>query len=120
MDSLINAVEKVYKQNPALQTNDNRYTKTETKGEFARNVEYYLKCVQDEKVYVLCFSVIGSVDSTKIESRLSLSTGAEYGHNLYLAKNIGFFKKRKYRKLFEENMESAVRKELKNYPAPSE
>lgn len=68
----------------------------------------YLSIIDKDDKYIFRYKTHGK-DST---SQITLISAAEYGKGLDLAKNIGYFKKKKYRNIFEEQFILKLKQKL--------
>jgi hypothetical protein len=100
-----NAVERTFIDKPEL-----LYEKIKND---SINGLYY--CVLDngsgKEVYKL--KVIDAIPPYDSTVQIALVSVAEYGEVMYLAKNISYLKKRKFKKTFEENYLTLIRHRLK-------
>lgn len=96
-DSLKSALNKVYIKYPELIKTDSKYGVND--GEDF----YYILNTKDEKIVFLCNIITYDYPSSN-EMDLSLTSAVGWGQLMELAPNMGFFEKRKYRKLFERNI----------------
>ena len=69
---------------------------------------YYCILMDDEDKFVFRFSLIDGVPPYDPMVQIALVSGAEYGETLYLEKNIGFFKKRTLKRIFEDKFLAKV------------
>ena len=103
------ALNRVYIKYPELvKSNDKMYGKNNEE-DF-----YYLLDNNGQKIVFQCNVIVYSPPYEK-EIDLSLTTAATWGKVMQLAPEMGFFEKRKYRKLFEENILPKVKEELKHH-----
>lgn len=109
MDEVKNAVQKVYLKHPELRNFDT--TKHIDKQSTLLDGFYYISVEEKEGKFLFKYMYPALVpeDSTV---EISLASGAIYGEGMKLAKNIGYLKKRKYKKLFEKYFIDEVKKEL--------
>jgi hypothetical protein len=106
-DSLMAAVNKVYSTYPELQKTD-----TSMYGVSNGN-SFYFVLEHEEQRFVFSCSIITYPPPYNNEIDLSLTTATTWGNRMKLAPNMGFFEKRKYRKLFEQFILPKIKQELK-------
>jgi len=95
-DSLKSALNKVYIKYPELIKTGSKY------GENDGKYFYYVLNIKSEKLVFLCNVV--AYDDPSNEVDLSLTTVIIWGQEMHFASDLGFFEKRRYRKLFEQNI----------------
>jgi hypothetical protein len=76
--------------------------------------DFYFKVKKDGTDYIFNCHVINYNDPNYNAVDLSLTTATEWGEIMNLAPKMGFFEKRKYRKLFEETILPKIRGEVTN------
>jgi hypothetical protein len=106
-DSLKAALNRIYIKYPELIKSD-----TTMYGKNDGNDFYYLLDIKEQKNVFLCNVVVYPVPYDK-EIDLSLTAATTWGETMELAPKMGFLKKRKYRKLFEKNILTKIKEELK-------
>jgi hypothetical protein len=106
-DSLKAVLNRVYIKYPEL-------IKSETTmyGKNDGNDFYYLLNTKGQKYVFQCNVVVYPAPYDK-ETDLSLTAATTWGETMELAPKMGFFKKRRYRKLFEKNILPKIKEELK-------
>lgn len=111
LDSLKAAVAKVYIKHPELKKFDT--TKYKEGGSTLRDANYYCTVNENNDLFIFeyAYPQYPSPNDTIVE--IALTTAAKYGEDLKLAGDIGGFKKKKYRKLFEKYFITEVKTELK-------
>ncbi len=113
LDSLKGGISKVYATHPELKDFD---TLKYQQGLSIGDGDYY--CTATEKgtkyLFKYAFPKYDSPYDTIVE--VSLSSAAPYGQGLNLASKLGFFEKRKYKKLFTQYFIEAVSKEVGRRP----
>jgi hypothetical protein len=110
LTALKTAVNKVYITHPEFKNfNTTKYKEREYIGDG----DYYCKIKINEQTYFFQYTYpqYPSPNDTIVE--IALTSAAQYGGDLNLEKDIGYFKKREYRKLFDKYFIKQVRKELK-------
>lgn len=110
MDSLKNAVNRVYIKHPEFKDFDTTKFK---QGQSLGDGNYYCKIRDKKYEYFFKYSYPQYPHPNDTIVEIALTSAAKYGEDLDLAKEIGFFKKRKYQKLFEKYFIEEVKKELK-------
>lgn len=106
-DSLKAALNRVYIKYPELIKSDTTLYGVNNGDDF-----YYLLNKEGEKTVFQCNVIVYPAPYDK-NIDLSLTTATTYGKIMHLATKMGAFEKRKYRKLFEENILSKIKEELK-------
>lgn len=111
IDSLKSAVDRVYINHPEFRNFDTTKYK---EGTHIGDGDYYCRIKENGEDYFFQYAYIQYDPPNNNFVEIALTSAAEYGGDLDLAKNIGFIKKAKYRKIFEKYFISEVRDELKN------
>lgn len=110
-DEVKSAVQKVYTKHPELISLDT--TKYKDRQSTLLDGFYYITTQENNKMYILKYAYQALVPGYDTTTTISLVSAGISGEGLRLAKNIGYFKKRKYRKLFEHHFIDEVNNELK-------
>lgn len=105
-NEVIEALDRVYTKYPELQKTDT------TKYGMNNGKEFYFILNMENKRYVFDCHVINYSGGNYGSIDLSLTTATEWGQVMDLAPNMGFMEKRRYRRLFEENILPRIREEL--------
>lgn len=100
------ALNNVYKRHPDLLKKDT------TMYGMNDGESFYFKLARDGTVYVFKCRVINYRNVNHHAVDLSLTSATEWGNIMNLAPKMGFFEKRKYRKLFEETILPKIKDEL--------
>lgn len=101
------ALNNVYLKYPELEKTDTtKYGKND--GE-----EFYFTLDYEGEEYLFVCNVVDYHDP-KYGVDLSLTTATKWGHVMELAPRMGFFKKRNYRKIFEQNILPKIKDGLLN------
>jgi hypothetical protein len=105
-DSLKIALNRTYAKYPEL-------IKTDTVKYGSNNGDdfFYVLNSNNEKIVFLCNVVIYSPPYDK-DIDLSLTTATTWGQTMQLASQMGFFEKRKFRRLFEENILPKIKEQF--------
>jgi hypothetical protein len=101
------ALEFVYLKHPEIQKTDT------TMYGMNDGESFYFVLVDGDDRYVFECSVI-SYHDPRYPIDLSLTTATKWGEVMELAPRMGFWKKRKYRNLFEDNILPKIREALSN------
>ena len=107
LDSLRGALNNVYIKYPELIKNDSTKYGINNNKNF-----YYVLNMGDKKIVFLCNIIVYPSPYEK-NIELSLTSATVWGQIMRLAPEMGFFEKRKFRKLFEENILPKIKRELK-------
>ena len=107
VDSLKEALNRVYIKYPELIKSD-----TTKYGKNDGDHFYYVLNDSEKRIVFECNVVVYPAPYDK-EIDLSLTSATTWGEIMNLAPEMGFFEKRKYRKLFEENILPKIKEELK-------
>lgn len=93
-------VTEFYEKHPDMITSDPIF-KIDTVGD-----NYYCVLKEGGRCYMLNFKIVnyGIIDTTWNDSAIALIRGGECGKALRLAKELNYFEKNKFRKLFESNI----------------
>lgn len=105
-DNLIAAINKVYITHPELQKTD-----TSMYGVSDENRFHFVLDHEDQKFVFSCSIITYQSPYNSID--LSLTTATTWGNRMKLAPDMGFFEKRKYKKLFEQFILPKIKQELK-------
>ena len=97
--TLRNKVKTLLNKNPSLCEFDT--SKYEEGKSTLLNGYYYITVTDGGVKYILKYAY-RKQDSLEVTPSISLLSGAKYGEGLLFAKNIGYFDKKLYKKLFEE------------------
>jgi len=104
--AVIDALDRVYSKYPELQKTDT------TKYGMNDGKNFYFFLDIDNKQFVFNCHVINYSGGNYGSNDLSLTTATEWGQVMDLAPNMGFIEKRRYRRLFEDNILPRIRAEL--------
>ena len=106
-ETIINALNKVYTKYPEVIKSDTTKYGSNNGEDF-----YFLLNIEGQKIVFIC-NVIAYPPPYDKKTDLSLTSAAMWGRTMKLAPKMGFFEKRKYRKLFEENILPKIKEEFK-------
>jgi hypothetical protein len=106
-DSLKAALNRIYIKYPELIKSDTTMYGKNNGDDF-----YYLLNNGKQKNVFQCNIIVYPAPYDK-EIDLSLTAATTWGKTMHLAAKMGFFEKRKYRKLFEKNILPIIKEELK-------
>lgn len=109
-DSLKAAVAKVYSKHPELKKYDT--TKYKDGKPESIPVRHYCTVNENNEIFLFIYAYPKYPPPYDTISEIALLTASKYGEDLPLASKIGFFNKRKYRKLFNKYFISLVKMEL--------
>ena len=110
IDSLKSAVDRVYINHPEFKNFDTtKYKENESIGDG----DYYCRIKENDQDYffIYAYPQYPSPNDTIVE--IALTSAAQYGEDLDLARDIGVVEKNKYSNLFEKYFITEIRKELK-------
>jgi hypothetical protein len=105
--SLKAALNEVYDKYPELIKSDTSMYGNNNGEDF-----YYVLNNKERKEVFKC-NVIAYPTPNEKETDLSLTTATTWGETMHVATKMGFWEKRKYRKLFEENILPKIKEQLK-------
>jgi phage anti-repressor protein len=111
MNEVKGAVQNVYRKKPEMRYLDTMKYKDKQKTRIDGDYYILIEDNNEKYLFVYCYPALVPNYDTTVE--IALLTGANYGEDLNLAKDISFSEKRKYKKLFERYFIEEVRKELK-------
>ena len=104
-DSLKAALNRVYKKYPNL-------IKTDTILYGKNNGEDYLYIVKDQQDTTVFICNVITYDNEKT-IELSLTSAVTWGQGMKLAPRMGFWEKRRYRRIFEDKVLPKIKEEIK-------
>jgi hypothetical protein len=110
IESLKNAVQKVYLKNPQLKQFDS--LKYEA-GNGIGDGDYYCKLNKSGQDFIFQYSYPQYPPPNDTISEIALTSAAKYGEPLKLANRISSLEKTEYRNLFEKYFIAQIKKELK-------
>jgi hypothetical protein len=105
-DEVIEALDRVYSKYPELRKTDTtKYGRNNGK-------DFHFILNMENKQYVFNCHLINYSGGNYGPIDLSLTTATEWGQVMDLAPNMGFMEKRRYRRLFEDNILPRIKEEL--------
>jgi hypothetical protein len=102
-EGIKDALNRVYVAHPELQKKDPRY------GVNDGDAFYFILDHEGERFVFECHVIFNS----SYNNDLSLTTAATWGGLMNFSSDMGFFERRKYRKLFEDYILPEIEKEIK-------
>lgn len=109
LDSVKAAVARVYLNHPEYRNFD---TAKFQEGRHLGDASYYCRIKTNNQDYFFKYAYPQYPQPNDTIVEIALLSAAKFGGDLELAKNIGYFKKRTYKKIFEEHFIANVYKEL--------
>lgn len=128
-DELTKAVKKVIKENKNIRIvhgdvyhekiskNQDKTNALENDIKNYYNKFNYISIHNEKKCYIFRYQI---TSSTHGDSRIILTSAAHYGDGIKLAKNISFFRKRTYKKIFNDRFISKINTSVSNSLSNSE